>query len=53
MTHPSNRLAGKRIIIIGGTGGIGMAMAERFLNEGAKVIIAARDEKKWQKSANV
>lgn len=48
VTHPSNRLEGKRIIITGGTGGIGMAMAERFVNEGAKVLITARNVKKME-----
>lgn len=34
------------IVITGGSGGIGYAMAEKFIHEGAKVIISGRTEKK-------
>ena len=37
-------LAGKRALITGGTTGLGRAMAERFLDEGASVVITGRDE---------
>src|SRR5947209_17339581 len=36
----SGRLTGKRCLIVGGTSGIGLAAAERFLEEGAKLVIA-------------
>ena len=36
-------LAGKAALITGGTTGLGRAMAERFLGEGASVVITGRD----------
>ena len=36
-------LAGKRALITGGTTGLGLAVAERFLAEGARVVITGRD----------
>ncbi|WP_201787191.1 SDR family NAD(P)-dependent oxidoreductase [Actinoplanes sp. TFC3] len=37
------RLAGKRIVVTGGTRGLGRALTERFLHEGARVMCAARN----------
>jgi NAD(P)-dependent dehydrogenase (short-subunit alcohol dehydrogenase family) len=36
-------LAGKRALITGGTTGLGLAIADRFLAEGARVVITGRD----------
>lgn len=39
-------LEGKRCLIVGGTSGIGLAAAARFLDEGARVAIAGRSQAK-------
>jgi NAD(P)-dependent dehydrogenase (short-subunit alcohol dehydrogenase family) len=38
------RLKGKAALVTGGTTGLGFAMAERFLHEGASVVITGRHE---------
>jgi NAD(P)-dependent dehydrogenase (short-subunit alcohol dehydrogenase family) len=38
------RLAGRTALIVGGTGGIGLASARRFLREGARVVVAGLEE---------
>ena len=38
MLH-SGRMAGRACLIVGGTSGIGLATAERFLQEGSKVVV--------------
>ncbi len=48
---PSEKLKNKRIIVTGGGGGIGYAMAKKFKEEGAQVLIAGRNEDKLRKSS--
>jgi NAD(P)-dependent dehydrogenase (short-subunit alcohol dehydrogenase family) len=36
-------LADKRCLLVGGTGGLGQAAAQKFLQEGARVVIAGHD----------
>lgn len=38
------RLAGKRVLITGGARGIGLALARRFVREGAEILIADLDQ---------
>ena len=38
------RLDGKRALITGGTTGLGLAIAEQFLHEGAAVVVTGRNE---------
>ena len=44
--NASELLKGKVALITGGSGGIGLAMAESFIKSGAKVIIAGTNEEK-------
>ena len=38
----AERLRDKRCLIVGGTTGLGLATARRFLEEGAKLVISSR-----------
>jgi len=38
-------LIGKRVLITGGAGGIGAATAERFIEEGSRVVVIDRNQK--------
>lgn len=43
MSSVSSSAAGKSIVVIGGTGGIGYAIAAFYAGQGAKVVITGRD----------
>ncbi|GLI74254.1 hypothetical protein PoHVEF18_002490 [Penicillium ochrochloron] len=50
--QPANRLAGRKCMVTGGTSGIGFAIAERFLQEGAStIILVGRSQERLQKAA--
>lgn len=49
--QPNNRLKGQRIIVTGGGRGLGFAMAKRFVEEGANVLIAGRNEETLKNGA--
>jgi NAD(P)-dependent dehydrogenase (short-subunit alcohol dehydrogenase family) len=46
------RLEGKVAVITGGNSGIGLATAKRFRDEGARVVIAGRDQKTLDDAVN-
>ncbi len=46
----SGRLDGKVAIITGASTGLGPVMAKRFVDEGARVLLAARREELVQRS---
>lgn len=50
--HSGNRLSGRTCMVTGGTSGIGFAIAEKFLQEGAtSVILVARSQERLQAAA--
>src|SRR5262249_33613222 len=42
ITFPRMTLKGKRIVVLGGTSGIGLAVAQLALEEGASVVVASQ-----------
>ena len=46
------KLAGKVAVITGGSSGIGLATAKRFVEEGAHVVITGRREKELKEAAD-
>ena len=50
--NPSERFTGHKVLVTGGTSGIGLACAKAFLAEGAEVLICARNEDALTKTAS-
>lgn len=50
--QPNSRLEGKKIIITGGGRGLGASMAEKFVKEGASVLISGRNESVLKSTAD-
>lgn len=52
MPKHESKLAGKNILLIGGTSGIGFAVAEQALQDGANITISSSSEDKVSQSLN-
>jgi len=46
----SQQLKNRNIVVIGGTTGIGLSAAKAFIDEGAKVVVAGRNEENVEKA---
>jgi NAD(P)-dependent dehydrogenase (short-subunit alcohol dehydrogenase family) len=51
MSNNGQKMAGKVAVITGGSSGIGLASAKRFVEEGAQVVITGREEKDLKEAA--
>lgn len=51
LSSPTEKLAGKKVIITGGGRGLGAAMAKKFVQEGASVLITGRNEDTLKKTS--
>lgn len=50
MTSISKRFCGRKVLVTGGNSGIGLAIAERFAQEGASLVLTGRDPKKGERA---
>ncbi len=46
-------LAGKNIIVIGGTTGLGLSAAQAFIQQGAKVVVVGKDEQSCNEAKTI
>lgn len=51
-TDAAQRLKGKKILVTGGSKGIGLQIAERYVQEGAAVVIVGRNEETLIQASN-
>ena len=51
-THPTPGLLGQTVVVIGGSGGIGLETARKATAEGAKVILTGRDPERLRRAAS-
>lgn len=51
LSSPTEKLAGKKVIITGGGRGLGAEMAKKFVQEGASVLITGRNEDTLKKTS--
>lgn len=51
LSTPTDKLAGKKIIVTGGGRGLGASMAKKFVEEGASVLITGRNEDALKKTS--
>lgn len=51
-TKPNERFVSKKVVVVGGTSGIGLEIAKEFLAEGAEVLICARNQQKLETTKN-
>lgn len=51
LSSPTEKLAGKKVIITGGGRGLGAAMAKKFVAEGTSVLITGRNEDTLKKTS--
>lgn len=51
LSSPTEKLAGKKVILTGGGRGLGAAMAKKFVQEGASVLITGRNEDTLKKTS--
>jgi NAD(P)-dependent dehydrogenase (short-subunit alcohol dehydrogenase family) len=50
--HRGNGLQDKRVVVVGGSSGIGLAVAQQAAAQGAKVVIASSNAERVQKAAD-